>query len=105
MKNLSQRENSDIDIFDVMAGSDIKETITEAIALSAKENRLVRFEFNSVIVNVNSDSKTELIYRDFSRAIRGYIDKNIGPNPNPVLTDEQKESDAHIRAKINLESK
>jgi len=101
MGNLFPQESGDI--FDVMIGSGIDETISEAIALSAEKNRLIRFEFNGVIVNVNSDSKKELIYRDYSRAIRGYIDKNVGPNPNPILTDKQKESDARISAKINLE--
>jgi len=102
MENLSQENNSAV--FDTTAGSDINDTISETIALSAEKNCLIRFEFNGVIVNVNSDSKPELIYRDYSRAVRGYIDKNVGPNPNPILTDEQKASDAHIRASIDLEN-
>lgn len=101
MENLLRQQNNGF--YDVNIGSDINDTISEAIALSAEKNRLIRFEFNGVIVNVNSDSKLELIYRDYSRAVRGYIDKNVGPNPNPILTDEQKESDARLSAQRNLE--
>lgn len=85
--------------FDVMAGSNITDTIAEAIALSADEdNRPIVFEFNDVTVAVRSDSDPELIYRDWSRALSGYIVKIVGPNPNPVLTDEEKANDARIEA-------
>lgn len=59
---------------------------------------LVKFEFNGVTVSVRMDSDPELIYRDWSRGLSGYIDKNVGPYPNPVLTDEEKENDARIEA-------
>ena len=58
----------------------------------------VKFEFNGVTVSVRMDSDPELIYRDWSRGLSGYIDKNVGPYPNPVLTDEEKENDARIEA-------
>jgi len=82
-----------------MPGANIINTIAEAIRLSAaNENCIITFEFNGVIVNVSSDSKPELIYRDWLRAINGYIKKNIGPYPNPVLTDEEKANDDRIKA-------
>lgn len=56
------------------------------------------FDFNGVKVTVKADSDPELIYRDWSRALNGYIDKSVGPYPSPVLTDEEKESDARIEA-------
>lgn len=56
------------------------------------------FEFNGVTVTVREDSDPELIYRDWSRALSGMIDKNVGPYPNPVLTDEEKENDARVEA-------
>lgn len=95
MKNLWQENNG---VFDVMAGSNITYTIAEAITLSAKEKRTISFEFNSVIVSVRSDSNPELIYRDWSRSLSGYIGKNVGPNPKPVLTDEERASDTRIEA-------
>jgi len=95
MRNLWQENDG---IFDVMAGSNITDTIAEAIVLSAKDDRLIRFEFNGVIVNVSPDSNPELINRDWSRALRGYIDKNVGPNPNSVLTDEETTNDARIES-------
>ncbi|MCB9835087.1 hypothetical protein H6792_03625 [Candidatus Nomurabacteria bacterium] len=92
--------------FDAASGSSVEDCIQEAIDFS-KENgchkygeqgTLVSFEFNDVTVSVRSDSNPELIYRDWSRAINDYIDKNVGPYPNPVLTDEEKENDARIKA-------
>lgn len=56
------------------------------------------FEFNGVIVSVMVDSDPELIYRDWSRALSGKIDTNVGPHPSPKLSDEEKESDARIEA-------
>lgn len=56
------------------------------------------FEFNGVNVTVTKDSDAGLIYRDWSRALEGCIDKNVGPNPNPVLTDEERQNDALVRA-------
>lgn len=95
MRNLWREENG---VFDVMAGANITDTIAEAIQLSADENRTIMFEFNGVTVNVSSDSEPELIYRDWSRALNGYIEKNVGPHPNPVLTDEEKANDSRIEA-------
>lgn len=57
-----------------------------------------QFEFNGVTVTIRQDSDYELIYRDWQRALYGYIDKNVGPYPNPVLTDEEKENDARVEA-------
>ena len=96
MRNLWREKKG---VFDVMCGVNITDTIAEAIAFSAKRNRPVAFEFNGVIVTVRSDSNPEIIYRDWSRALNDYIDKNVGPYPNLVLTDEEKANDARIEAK------
>lgn len=81
---------------DVMAGANITDTITEAIGIARGLDATVQFEFNGVIVKVRRDSNPELIYRDWSRSLNGCIGKSVGPNPNPVLTDEEKASDEHI---------
>ena len=91
---------------DVYIGAQINNCIREAISFSKNVNypeysvdsTLVSFEFNDVIVSVKSDSNPDLIYRDWVRAYAGYIDKNVGPYPNPVLTDEEVENDARIEA-------
>lgn len=80
----------------IMAGADITSTIAEAISVIRGLDITIQFEFNGVTVNVRADSNPELIYRDWSRALKGYISKNIGPNPDPVLTDEEKARDARI---------
>lgn len=95
MRNLWREENG---VYSVMAGANITDTVVEAIALSVDENRTITFEFNGVMVNVQSDSEPELIYRDWSRALNGYIESNIGPHPNPVLTNEEKANDDRIEA-------
>ena len=84
--------------FSVMAGARISDTIAEAITVAGGLQNTVQFEFNGVTVSVRSDSDPELVRRDWSRALSGYIDGNVGPYPNPVLTDEEKESDARIEA-------
>ena len=96
MKNLWRRKKNGV--YDVMAGADITATIKEAIALSAKKKWQIVFEFNGVTVTVRSNSDPALIRRNWSRALNGYIDKNVGPYPNPVLTDEEKANDARIEA-------
>lgn len=64
----------------------------------SQKGGLVKFEFNGVMVSVRMDSDPELIYRDYMRAQRGYVDKNVGPFPSRVLTDEEKENDARVEA-------
>lgn len=95
MKNLWKEEDG---TFSVMCGSTINTAIAEAIELAAEENRTIKFDFNGVEVSVVGNSNPELVYRDWSRALNGYIAKNVGPNPNPVLTDEEKANDARIEA-------
>ena len=95
MRNLWREKEG---VYDVMPGANITTTISEAIALSAKKKQPIVFEFNGVKVTVRSDSDPKLIYRDWSRALNGYIDKNVGPYPSPVLTDAEKANDARIEA-------
>lgn len=84
---------------DVRAGANIINVIAEAITLSMKKKRKVKFTFNGEIIRVSSDSNPDLIHRDWLRALSGYIDKSVGPYPNPVLTDEERASDALIESK------
>lgn len=83
---------------DVMCGANITGTVAEAISVARGLDVTLRFEFNGVTVSVRRDSNPDLIQRDWSRAQSGYIDQSVGPYPNPVLTDEEKESDARIEA-------
>ncbi len=94
--NILQKEKDGI--FVVMAGADITHTIHEAIKLSNQENRPISFEFNEVVVTITSNSRPELIYRDWLRAFYGYIPKKVGPEPAPELTQEEKANDARIEA-------
>lgn len=85
---------------EVRAAANIKDTIAEAISVAdCMLDVTIQFEFNDVIVSVRSDSNPELIHRDWLRSLNGYIGKNVGPNPNPVLTDKEKASDARIENK------
>ncbi len=79
---------------EVAAGANITDTIAEAISVARGLDTTMQFEFNGVTVSVCSDSDPKLIQRDLLRALRGYIDYGVGPNP--VLTDKEKESDTCI---------
>lgn len=100
MQNLWREKRG---VYDVVGGADITSTITEAVALAAKKRREIKFEFNGVMITVCANSRPELVYRDWSRACRGYTDKNVGPYPNPALTDEERARDARIEAKNERE--
>jgi len=76
----------------------IIETIKEMIELAKKGNFTAKQELNGVTVMVNGDSNADLIFRDQQRAQLGYINKTVGPNSNPVLTDEENANDARIEA-------
>lgn len=93
-----KRINDSTYSIDVMAGANITDTITEAISVARGLDAAMQFEFNDVTVTVRSDSNPELIYRDWSRALNGYIGKNVGPYPNSVLTNEEEASDARVEA-------
>jgi hypothetical protein len=110
--------------FDVMPGSDITSTIREAIVaatlisqqardaiveqlgsegLNDPKNRAdksVTFEFNGVSVTVMPDSNAELVMRDWSRGLSGYLGENpvVGPYPSQELTEEELAKDAEIEA-------
>lgn len=108
---------------EIFVGSEVTGTIREAITLCSEmrsttpilldrrgnlyaftveddtsDDVTVSFEFNGVTVNVVATSDPDLIYRDWSRALSGYIEKAVGPNPNPALTDEEQANDDRIEA-------
>mgnify|MGYP005841759513 CR=1 FL=1 len=88
---------------EVHAGAQITTAIGQAISLANARNAMVEFEFNTVKVQVNHDSDHELIYRDWSRAMSGYTSKEVGPYPNYDLSEEEKASDAEIKARKEKE--
>ncbi len=81
----------------VMACADIREVIKEAIGITYT-NLTIGFFFNDVLVTVRVDSDPELIYRDYMRALRGYILKSVGPYPKLLLSQAELDSDARIEA-------
>lgn len=89
---------------DFHIGTDVSDAIRAAIELSATSKTSwgsappISFNMNGVAVTVTADSNPELIYRDFMRATFGYIGQVVGPNPNPVLTDEEKANDSRMEA-------
>jgi hypothetical protein len=83
--------------YDSHIGSTITDTIDHMIATAAAQRAVVKTEFNEVAVRVRADSIPDLIYRDWSRAMSGYIDKTVGPYPNAKLTAAEKANDARIK--------
>ena len=82
-------------------GDNITSTIKKAIRVSASKASyaLVEFDFNGVIVVVKRDSDPDLVYRDWSRALSGYIPKTVGPDYKKELSSEETESDAKVEAR------
>lgn len=93
MKNLYEKDDA---TYEVTAGALLENTIDEAIKISNEQMRLVSFNFNGVVISIRCDTEKGLILRDYNRAICGYINKNIGPHPPRVLTDEELINDARV---------
>lgn len=90
-------------VLDVFAGSSFLETAEEAIRLADRENRVIVFEFNGIIVRVHRYSSARLLFRDFRRAFDGSIDSTIGPHPSLELSDEEMAHDAEVSQKRDRE--
>lgn len=95
MSNLYDEKDG---FFQVYGGATINATITEAIGIAKVRRTAVRFKFNGVTVSVLGNSAQRLIYRDWSRALNGSIDKQVGPYPTAELTAAEKAQDAKIEA-------
>lgn len=85
--------------FTVRGASDIMTTIAEGISVARGLDATVQFTFNGVKVQVRADSNPKLIYRDWDRALAGYIKRIVGPNPAAVLTPAEIANDARIKAR------
>lgn len=81
-----------------MAGEHIERAIDKAISKAKEVGCLVHTVFNDVHVTVAADSDPKLIYRDWDRAMQGYIAKKVGPYPAATLTADELASDAKIEA-------
>ena len=84
--------------YDVLLGSTITTTIRHMIAQAQERDATVNAEFNGVTIRVRADSDPGLIYRDWSRAMSGCIDKTVGPHPRANLTPEGTANDARVEA-------
>jgi hypothetical protein len=96
MNNLWDEKNG---VFEVSPGANITATIAEAIKRARSAGREIVFEFNGVTVAVQADSYPELIHRDWSRSMSGYIGKRVGPYPSERLTSAELANDAKVEAK------
>jgi hypothetical protein len=85
-------------VFEVSPGARVEATIDEAILRAGAEKRAIAFEFNGVTVTVRAGSDKALIYRDWHRALSGYIGKAVGPYPQPELSGTERAHDAEVEA-------
>ncbi len=84
--------------YQVRPGSEISDTIRAALLVSLTDpTGQATFVFNDVPVTVEPDSDPELIQRDWSRAMNGYIEK-VGPHPAEQLSSQELASDRLIEA-------
>lgn len=72
-------------------GHHINDVIDALIAAGPAEG-----EFNGVTIYADADSNRDLLYRDWSRAMSGYIASPVGPHPAAELTAAEIESDKEI---------
>lgn len=81
-------------------GNEITSAIKNAITDAQANGDECQFEFNGVTVVVSGASDPDLIYRDWSRGLSGYLGDNptVGPYPKPELSEAEKASDATIKA-------
>ena len=88
---------------EVAPGARIDTAIEEAIELAAtvEHGPTFTFDFNDVVVTVAGDSDASLIEREWWRALRGYIEKRVGPYPAAKLTPDEKASDAARQAELD----
>ena len=87
-------------ILETYCGDQITPTIRRAIAIAVNDSDSVQFDFNGVTVAVEASSDSDLIYRDWQRAMSGYLGEKptIGPHPKRELSDEELTRDAEIQA-------
>lgn len=76
-------------------GWHINEAIAELIKRAASGP--VQTEFNGVTIYADHDSDAALLYRDWDRALLGYIAGPVGPHPAEKLTAEELASDEVIK--------
>ena len=86
----------------VSLGSTIQAAISDAIVRSRDEfsGRTCKFDFNGVGVLVDADSEPSLIYRDWRRAMSGFLgeDPSVGPHPKAELSEVELNSDNAVKA-------
>lgn len=85
---------------DGFCGWHIDAAIAEAILQAATGP--VETEFNGVTIYAEHNSDAALLYRDWSRALSGYISGPVGPHPSPTLTEAEVASDAAIEQQNEL---
>lgn len=102
MKNLYLNQDG---TFEALVGSRIQKVLDEAIGIALCLGQPISFDFNGVAVTVESDSNAELIYRDWARALSGYIGNNVGPHPKETLSEEERENDARIKVEKDKEER
>lgn len=71
------------------------ETAISELIKRAKDGP-VQSEFNGVTMHVDHDSDAALIYRDWQRALSGYISSPVGPHPAPKLSADDLSHDAEV---------
>lgn len=76
------------------AGWHIEAAIAELIKRA--KDAPMQTEFNGVTIFADHDSDAGLLYRDWSRAMSGYIPGPVGPHPSAELTPAELASDAEI---------
>jgi hypothetical protein len=92
---------------DIFAGCDIEKVILDCLGILKliSKKQFITFDFNSLNVTIKQDSDSNLLLRDFFRALNGHITKNIGPYPivdlDPeIIINEQSVNETKAKKQI-----
>lgn len=85
-------------VFEVSLNAEISATIAEAISRASDEKRTITFLFSGVLVTAGESDDAAALHRDWDRALRGYIPREVGPYPAPQLTEAEQAKDAQMAA-------
>jgi hypothetical protein len=94
-KNIYVGENGS---YQVISGRSIKESLIELVEAAKVNHQFVKIQINGVNFHIQGNSRPDLLYRDYFRALRGHIDNLVGPYPYLELTPAEIKRETQLDA-------
>lgn len=80
----------------------VRKNIEDSIDVARHQGEVIKVWVGVILVHVAGDSDLDLLCRDYERAMKEYIPREIGPYPNSILSKEEEESDRRIGAEREM---